>query len=212
MGIKMLPTTHVEFTSLVDKKGYRIIPGKRPPPRRPGQKESDWVLDLRSTDWTEARIVGVGGQLQRLHLIHYPMLFKEFANVKTPQDLLAFVTKYGPLTPSRKGDEIPPLLDEAASMKDCFKRGVKKLPVWPNLKAWFATDAKGTVSLKISPVRLLDAIWLQLGQALSEGAQWRQCEHCGDWFPVGGKSGRRLVARFCSDQHRIDFNSLERSR
>ena len=212
-----MTATHVEFTSQVDKKGYRIIPAKQPP-RQPGQKEADWILNSYSRDWAEARIVGLGGQLRPIRLIQYAMLFNEFANVKTPEDLLKFVTTYGPLTPDgragREGDDIPPLLDEARSMKECFKRQrAKQLPVMPELKAWLSTDkVKGTVSLKISPVRLLDALWLQLGQALSEGAQWRQCEHCGDWFPVGGKSGRRLVARFCSDQHRIDFNSLERSR
>jgi hypothetical protein len=41
---------------------------------------------------------------------------------------------------------------------------------------------KGSVSIKYRPATLLDALWLQLGQALSGGDQIRQCKQCGDWF------------------------------
>ena len=59
---------------------------------------------------------------------------------------------------------------------------------------------------------LLDALWLQLGQALTVSAKIRQCEHCGNWFEAGRGTGRRLDAKFCSDEHRIAFNSLKRSK
>jgi hypothetical protein len=208
-----MTATRVHFTSYVDTKGYKIVPAKRPP-RQPGQSEAARVLSSTSRNWAEARIVGIGGEPRAVQLSNYPLLFSKFANVKTPEELLKFITEYGLLT-GRKGDEIPPLLDEATFMKEGFKSRGRSLPAWTmaNLSASLLRDkTKGTVSVKISPVRLLDALWLQLGQALSEGAEWRQCKHCGDWFPVGGNSGRRLVARFCSDEHRIKFNSLERSR
>jgi hypothetical protein len=207
----------VDFTSHVDKKGYKIVPAKRPP-RQPGQTEADWVLGARSgVDWIEARIVGLGGERKAVRLANYPMLFTQFAGIRTAEELLKFVTVYGPLTPAGaaggKGDEIPPLLDAAAKMQSCFGR--RKPPMWPiaNLRAWLSNDkTKGTIYVKMGPTRLLDALWLQLGQSLAGGAEWRQCKRCGDWFPVGGKSGRRLVARFCSNEHRIEFNSLKRSR
>jgi len=208
-----MAATRVDFTSHVDKKGYEIVSAKRPP-RQPGLSEAAWIMNSQISDWAEARIVGRGGPRRLVPLSNYPMLFSKFANVKTPEELLRFVTEYGPLT-STKGDEIGPLLDQAKSMMACVKSRGRNFPSWSmaNLKAWLSRDkAKGTISVKVGPVRLLDALWLQLGQALSDGTEWRQCKHCRDWFPVGGKSGRRLVARFCSDEHRIEFNSLQRSK
>jgi hypothetical protein len=65
---------------------------------------------------------------------------------------------------------------------------------------------------QLRPNSLLDALGLQLGQKLTGGAQLRQCEHCGDWFEAGQGTGRRLDAKFWSDEHRILYNSLKRSR
>jgi hypothetical protein len=201
--------TQVEFTSYVDKGGYKIAPAKRPP-RQSGQSEGDWFLDTPLSDWAEARIVGLGGGRKPLRVSEYPWLFTSFANVKTLEELFNFITQYGPLT---KKDEIPQLIDVAEQMRDALASN--RPPLWPiaDLKARLVMNkAEKTISITHSPSRLLDALWLQLGQALSGGAQVRKCKHCGDWFPVGGKSGRRLVAEFCKDEHRIAFNSLERTR
>jgi hypothetical protein len=201
--------TRFEFTSYIDKAGYKIVPAKRPAPK-PGQTQADRVLKSRASDWAEARIVGCGGGKKALHLAQYPSAFSEFANVGVWEELLSFITKYGSLT---KKDEIPQLLDTAKQLKECLLG--KKLPPWSfaDLKASASTDkTKGIIAIKVRPARLLDALWLQLGDALSGGTQFRQCRHCGNLFPVGGKSGRRLVAQFCSDKHRIEFNSLERTR
>jgi hypothetical protein len=211
-----MTATRVHFTSYVDTKGYKIVPARRPP-RQAGQSEADWALNSTPRDWAEARIVGEGGAARAVRLSNYPLLYSAFANVKTPEELLKFITEYGPLTYARigrgKGDEIPPLLDEAASMRRCIKSRGRKFPLTANIKASLSTDkTKGTVSVKVSPVRLLDALWLQLGQALAEGTEWRECQHCHEWFPVGGNSGKRLVSKFCTEEHRIKFNSLERSR
>jgi hypothetical protein len=201
--------TRFEFTSYIDKAGYKTVPAKRPP-RQPGQTQRDRVLKSRRGDFAEARIVGCGGGKKALHLAQYPSAFSEFANVRSPEELLSFIAKYGALT---KKDEIPQLLDTAKEMKEWLRR--KKLPprTIADLKASASTDkAKGSITIKVRPARLLDALWLQLGDALSGGTQFRRCGHCGDLFAVGGKSGRRLVARFCSDKHRIEYNSLARTR
>jgi hypothetical protein len=208
----MTAATHVEFTSYVDRK-YKIVAAKRH--RKPGQDEAEWVLSSPMGD-PEDCIVGQGGGYRAVQLSQYPHLFSEFAKVRTPEELLAFVTKYGRLTTGRRGDEIPPLLDQAKMMQGCLAKPRKEIrPTIPmtNLKAWLATNkANGTVSVKVGPTRLLDALWLQLGHSLAGGAQWRECEGCGVWFPVGGNSGKRLVAKFHSEECRIAFNSLERTR
>jgi hypothetical protein len=199
-------TTHVEFTSHVDRKGYRIVAAKRYPKGE----------DIWSRPYHADRIVALGGEERTVRLSQYPRLFGEFAKVRTPEELLAFVTKYGRLTAGRKGDDIPLLLDEARAMQECLAKPHKDIqPSTPmiNLRAWLATDkVKGTVSVRVGPTKLLDALWLQLGHSLAGGTQWRECRGCGMWFPVGGTSGKRSVSEFHSDQCRIDFNSLKRTR
>src|SRR5262249_51762886 len=159
----------------------------------------------------------LGGPVRMLALADYPLLFTKFMDVQAPEESLAFITEYGPLTygrhSRRKSDEVPTLLSEATAMRECFKSRGRHSGMMADLTASLCIDhKKGTVSVEVTPVRLLDALWLQLGQALSDASAWKQCEHCNDWFPVGGNSRRRSDARFCSDEHRIKFNSLERSR
>ena len=45
--------------------------------------------------------------------------------------------------------------------------------------------AAKSLKWEFHPTSLLDALWLQLGQALTAGAQIRQCGHCSDWFKTG---------------------------
>jgi hypothetical protein len=209
-----MTATRVDFTSHVDQAGYKLIPGWMRP-LRPGEG----VLDRKTADIKPARIVGKGGRLKRLRLDNYPMLFNEFAKINTSQGLLAFVTEYGPLTNAGvaggAGDVVPSLLDQAKRMKGRLQpRRANIPPDIPMTRLWasLSTDRKGTVSLKIFPATFLDALWLQFGQALTEGAEMHQCKHCQGWFPVGGKSGRRLDAEYCSNEHRKRFHSLARSR
>jgi hypothetical protein len=166
-------------------------------------------LDTPAIDAEPERIVGRGGGRIAKRLSQYPMLYTEFAKVRDPDELLRFIVEYGSLT---KRNEILDLLDAAKEMRAWMSK--KKSPLWSiaNLEASLVRDkAGGTAVISYSPMTLLDALWLQLGQALSGGTEFRQCEQCNIPFPVGGK-GRRLVAKFCSDQCRIDFNSLRRSR
>ena len=61
---------------------------------------------------------------------------------------------------------------------------------------------------------LLNAMWLQLATKISGGAKFHSCElaTCGMPFEVGSVFGRRADARFCSDPHRIEFNSRKRQK
>jgi hypothetical protein len=58
---------------------------------------------------------------------------------------------------------------------------------------------------------LYEALWLQLGQKISSGHDLRRCAFCGEWFEAGAGTARRADAKFCSDEHRINFNSQKRS-
>jgi hypothetical protein len=74
------------------------------------------------------------------------------------------------------------------------------------------SGASGEVHLRIVPHNLLQALQLQLGQVLAGELNFRPCQHCGQWFECGGRTKKRADAKFCSDAHRITFNSLKRSR
>jgi len=198
----MMPT-RIEFRMNVDKAGYRYVAAK--PTLRPGQS----LLDVPARDLEPERIVGRGGSRIAKRLSEYPMLFTKFAKVSRREELLEFITEYGSLASK---NEVGKLLDVASDMKACLRDGRRNPPRWgiADLKASLVKEG-GTPTVKFSPNTLLDALWLQLAEALSGGEKLRQCESCHSWFQVG-RSGRRLVARFCSDQCRIDFNSLKRSR
>jgi hypothetical protein len=205
-----MAATRVDFTSYVDQAGYELIPDRT---RRLRQGQT-W-LDLKVKDIQPARIVGKGGKTLRRRLDDYPQLFSDFAGIKTPEELLAFVAEHGPLTHrfigGGKGEVVPALLHQAKMMRTTFKDRARKLPIAipvTNVKALLGPDN----SIKYCPATLLDGLWLQFAQTLSEGAEMRECRHCRKPFPVGGKSGKRLVAEFCSDEHRVQFNSLKRSR
>jgi hypothetical protein len=87
------------------------------------------------------------------------------------------------------------------------------IPLPGALTASLAPDpATGAWQLQLQPPCLLDAIWLQFGQALTSNAVLRSCGNCGKWFEAGVGSGRRADAKYCSDQCRVEHKSLERTR
>jgi hypothetical protein len=201
----MTAVTHVEYVSNIARSGYELVPDKTPP-LKPGQH---W-LHRKVADLQPARIVGKGGKTVKIRLDDYPALFTEFASVETPQELLEFVTKYGPLG----SDIVPLLLDQAKQMRKHINapRGKSAINL-SNLMAQIVTDRiTGDSFMRIVPPTLLDALWYQLGQAIAEGAAWRECKHCHKPFLVGGNSGKRIVAEFCSHEHKKRFFSLARSR
>jgi hypothetical protein len=79
------------------------------------------------------------------------------------------------------------------------------------LNVTILANHKGEMRLKVSPACLLDALWLQLAQAKSV-TTFRDCLECGKSFAVGKGTNRRADAKFCSDECRVKYNSLQRSR
>ena len=178
------------------------------------------ALATKVSDVQPARVVGKGGpRMPYRPLDEFPGLFKIFVKIpRTPEGVLGFIRKFGPLAPSVEGDSVPVVLDVANEMQKRLHGlsprlgGRAGIPL-TNLHAWLTNDrATGGITLKIAPATLLDALWLQLAQNLSSGVKVRQCRHCNEWFRAGPKTGRRVDAEFCSDEHRKRYNSLERSR
>jgi hypothetical protein len=198
----------IDFTWSRDPKGYHLVESKSAPRLRV-------VRNGAGNDLVPCRPLA-GDE------------FRVFASIgRTPEGVLDFIQRYGPLSEEGHGsmgeqvhyvmfqattmhqllaadsDQRPPLLPirPVVSMPSIF---VQAAVYWdPTVKAprwWFG------------PNSLLDALWLQFGEAVTRGAQIRACQHCGRWFETGAGTGRRADAKFCSDEHRIAFNSLKRSK
>jgi hypothetical protein len=144
-------------------------------------------------------------------------------------DVLYFIERFGPLTKNgldtSKGELVDGILAHSDAMRDLFMvlsgdraRRAKliadlRMSPFADLDITLELDpASEDLKVRLCPTSLLDAIWLQAARELSSGAAVRQCRHCGDWFETGPRTGRRADAKFCSDEHRIVFNSLKRTK
>lgn len=72
--------------------------------------------------------------------------------------------------------------------------------------------AGGSLRPIFRPDTLLNGMLWQLGLAVSGGKRFRTCTWCGSLFEVGPGSGRRAHSEYCSPEHRVLFNSRNRSR
>ena len=153
-------------------------------------------------------------------------LFRIFAaRAATPDGLLEFVRTFGPMLPDGNrpsGEDALTGLSAAQEMADllreyskdpraCFARFGKGLG-WSRIDVHLAFNAAtGRPHFRFSPPSLLHALWFEVGEFLTRDARVRECLHCGGWFEAGPGTTRRADAKFCSDEHRITFNSLKRT-
>jgi hypothetical protein len=204
-----LPT--IDFTSWKDPSGYRLAKARPDDPLRVVRngRLNDGLVVCRPLGETHE-------------------LFRIFARTATTEEgVLAFVQSYGPLTHygNNPGDIVEYVLFHARAMRDLLDSIFSKCRPPPRLPGKSDTapgstlyaavvwdDVKKSLRWELRPSTLLDGLWLQFGQAVTRGAHIRTCAHCGEWFETGAGTGRRLDAKFCSDQHRTAYNSLKRSR
>lgn len=175
------------------------------------------------------RIVRRGGLLAPYRpLLEFDGLFKVFANKATTADgLLDFVEKFGPLTRAGlevgQGEDVSAIIVQAQAMAGYLEghavlgrrglarlfsgRGIKLGSIETELNMGPGTE---TLRMQLSVRDLLTGLWVQFGQTLSGDATIRICGHCGILFETGPGTGRRLDSKFCSDDHRVAFNSSKR--
>jgi hypothetical protein len=131
--------------------------------------------------------------------------------------------------PILEGEDVDPHLEAAKLFREILAqsgKGWRRTP--PSLAHSIAEaldeEPLGEISLAgdrehgfrmvLTANSLMDGLWLQLGQKVAGQATFRTCEllSCRQVFEVGSSSGRRLDAKFCSDTHRIEFNSRKRTK
>jgi hypothetical protein len=155
---------------------------------------------------------------------HHENLLGEFASMRqSPEGVLDFVRKFGPLTvegmDTSKGEDIAGALQQVrllskvlrAAKHEHYPLVMPKEPKSVSLIIKIGDAGPEGLFLKLEPQTLLDAIWLHLAQVLSGDGEIRHCLHCGVWFVAGAQSGRRQDAKFCSDEHRVAFNNQRRT-
>jgi hypothetical protein len=203
----------IEFDWVRDPKGYRL------------EDRARWTRVIRNGKGRDPKDFE-----QCRPLSTTDSAFRIFANIATtPAGVLQFVEQFGPLThegrDANKGDDVRLVIHNAEHMRQLLRyfSGNEKRPHLAgnrfqatrscSLEAQVIWDPATMVPRwELRPGTLLDALWLQFGQALTRGGRISQCQHCGNWFEAGRNTGRRLDAKFCCDEHRTTFNSLKRSR
>jgi hypothetical protein len=193
-----MPNLVFDFVWYKDSKGYRLSPGFR---LKPGQR----ILDVKAEEVQPDRIVRNDGKLLPYQPLKIGDLFERFSRIKTEEDVLKFIEKFGPLTHQGlrgKGDVVEELIAEARDMRSRIRKPLGKLNVTID-------TMDDETRLRVRPGCLLDAIWLQYAQANTPS---RECPQCHERFLVGAAAGRRSDAKYCSPECRVKFNSLERSR
>jgi hypothetical protein len=200
-----------------DAKGYRIKAAEPPGPLHSGT--------ITESSGEPERIVRVGGEEVRCEPMKNDRLFVAFAHLKTSADVLSFIKQSGPLTTAglrtELGESVDRVLEHASHMKHLLVGSQRSNRHWTytnptgllgNVKVSLVLDD----SLKRSRLQydapdLLTALWLQFGQAITKGTKSPACRHCGVLFEVGPGTGRRGDSQFCSNLHKREYFSLQRS-
>jgi hypothetical protein len=223
----MIEQALIDFTWAIDTKGFHV----------PGNVD----LNARDLIPFDKRIVRQGGPLQRYQPERIKRLFDDFLLVRTPADLLQFVNRRGPLTregfyceasnedfrspnefySSPDGGEALDLgLDYAGRFRDVLEEKKKPSRVARCFEAFrlekyqveIVPDLKRGIRFKFFPENLLDYLALRLAHVVLALPAYSPCLWCGEFFAKGVGTKRRGDAQFCSDQHRVDYNSQKRSR
>jgi hypothetical protein len=156
----------------------------------------------------------------------FSSLFIQFAKLTTADQILHFIKRFGGLTQTGRNEEgelVEGVLAHSFAMRELLayaddphrKADLLQRQVNPFSELDVTLDidpTSGVLTHRFVPGSLLDALWLQAVQALNERATVRECLQCGNLFQAGIGTGRRLDAKFCSEEHKIKFHSLKRSR
>jgi hypothetical protein len=225
----------IDFEWLRDEAGYRYIPAALGNPE-PSEMSPLYhaIAPIRAavSGGRPARIMRRGGKLVPYRPFEKDggKLYRIFASLcSTGEEVpfLDFVNRFGPLTEFGNndcGEEVIFAVSHASVMRDLlscspaeraayFSRSGDRGVAWSRIDVAFTFNPMtNKPQFRMTPPTLVNALWLELGQALSSDASIRNCLHCGEWFEAGAGTGRREDAKFCSNAHRIAFNSRKRSK
>lgn len=176
------------------------------------------------------RIVRNGGRLVRYRVAqdNLDRIFEDFVNIKDADGARNFYNRWGPLG---ENGNIEGRGEKVWFLGLFISRMNQFIEAWSNpdkakqehfIERILGPDGFGVSDLEYclvfdqqtrKPRRLLRipnlfaALWVGLIDVLTnEEKVLRRCAHCNELFTAGGESGRRLDAKFCSDQHRVLYH------
>jgi hypothetical protein len=222
----------IDFTWWRDEAGYEFVPATPDNADRSVERavEDFLPLSMGGEPSRRDRIVRRGGQLVPYRPFeHAGGIYGIFATLgKTDKGVLEFFTRFGPLTQAGLdrgcGEDLRFVRATVEAVNELlsfpirervsyFSRFGDKGLSWSRIDvALVFNPVTGKPQFRFTPPTLHNALWLEFGQVLSSDATMRNCVHCGAWFEAGPGTGRREDAKFCSDAHRIAFNSRRRSK
>jgi hypothetical protein len=220
----------IDFEWFRNKKGYRIVPFNSLNRRWERSKGNDvnWIVpNGNQDDAIKYRPFGGGGDI-----------CTTFASVRSPHELLRFINVHGLLTwggslitndPNFEnfppGEPVPLGLAEAEMFRELLKLQAlgNSRNIASHLESKIAgfvgggqagrveilPDSERGIRLKVTPPTLLGAMWYQLALKLSD-AVLRMCPVCHRVFEVGRGTGRRGDAKFCCNEHKVEFFNRNR--
>lgn len=125
--------------------------------------------------------------------------------------------------PEPNGESVREHLESAGFFRELLRARLQRR-LSQGAATWvesFGTDGIGEIQMRfdkhgvfrpvLTPTSLMSGLFWQLINSKRAGAQYRSCQYCGVIFQVGVGSGRRADAKFCSDEHKKEFNSRKRS-
>ena len=208
------------FEWQVDQSGYEIVIVEDDPPaiERPAFEDPPiagrWYIRRK------------GGPLRAYRpLESAPGLARQFASLpREPQALLAFANDFGLLGVGRSEHPGEPAWEEPGLWWHenvfGFKLVVRDIDsghkramasaftkyVAPHMTVRIEVPLKGRPSLKVAPLDLISAMWLQIAGEITNETKFRKCLWCPKWFPHGPGTGHKATKRFCSDRCRKGWN------
>jgi hypothetical protein len=183
----------------------------------------EWPVDEAGYELTGTGkfVVGKGGVSRYYHpLVTDDGVHREFANLpETPEAVLRFASKYGDLWQEGRDSldrwyqeifmmrQLIELLD-AKDKDKVFHAYFNRPHTAPPARFCIVYDDKRRPVIQAVPQNLIAAMQLMVANEFVRTIEYKPCEQCPKWIPVGPGTGRKGKGktRFCSTTCRVAWH------
>ncbi len=227
------------FEWQVDQSGYEIVSAAEDlPPPDPEVAEDGGLAEVERPVLDDPPIGGgwyirrKGGPLRAYRPLESAHgLARQFASLplEEPKKIREFANEYGFLAAEFSGHSVPLTYLEHGQLWYAHIKGVSHVVqeieaghkqamaaafteyVVPQMTVRIEAPLEGRPSLKVAPLNLISAMWLQIAGEITDETKFRRCLWCPQWFPHGPGTGHKATKRFCSDRCRKAWNRQQGS-
>lgn len=166
------------------------------------------VRDSRGYKLAGAYILRAGGDQIPYSPVSLPLFHREFAQIRTAAQALAFVEKYGFVTcePSSNRESVAAILRASAEVRRARLRSGEVTGHLPILSVRIEQSA-----VKLAAHSLLDWLWICVAHDLAGELKFKRCEFCGTKIAIDTTDNRSAtLKRFCGNACRLKSSRMER--